>query len=95
MKYIISESRLNQIMKKFLNSFLLGKNVMNNQGGIAVYDDDDEDYLQYFPRKKELFILDSFLEEFEFMFGLTRKESVRFIVDWFENEFHVKVQMAG
>jgi hypothetical protein len=35
------------------------------------------------------------LEEFEFMFGLTRKESVRFIVDWFENEFHVKVQMAG
>jgi hypothetical protein len=93
MKYIISESRLNQIMKKFLDSFLLGKNIMNNQGGIAVYDDDD--YLQYFPRKKELFILDSFLEEFEFMFGLTRKESVRFIVDWFENEFHVKVQMAG
>lgn len=94
MKYIISESRLNHIMKKFLDSFLLGKNVMDNQGGIAVYDD-DEDYLQYFPRKKELFILDSFLEEFEFMFGLTRKESVRFIVDWFENEFHVKVQMAG
>jgi len=95
MKYIISESRLNQIMKRFLDSFLLSKNVMDNQGGIAVYDDDDEDYLQYFPRKKELFILDSFLEEFEFMFGLTRKESVRFIVDWFENEFHVKVQMAG
>jgi hypothetical protein len=82
-------------MKRFLDSFLLSKNVMDNQGGIAVYDDDDEDYLQYFPRKKELFILDSFLEEFEFMFGLTRKESVRFIVDWFENEFHVKVQMAG
>jgi hypothetical protein len=95
MKYTISESRLNQIMKRFLDSFLLSKNVMDNQGGIAVYDDDDEDYLQYFPRKKELFILDSFLEEFEFMFGLTRKESVRFIVDWFENEFHVKVQMAG
>jgi hypothetical protein len=81
-------------MKRFLDSFLLSKNVMDNQGGIAVYDDDDEDYLQYFPRKKELFILDSFLEEFEFMFGLTRKESVRFIVDWFENEFHVKVRMV-
>lgn len=95
MKYIISESRLNQIMKRFLDSYLLGKNVMNNRRGIAVYDD-EEDYLQYFSRNKEqLFILDSFLEEFEFMFGLTRKESVRFIVDWFENEFHVKVQMAG
>jgi hypothetical protein len=81
-------------MKKFLDSYLLGKNVMDNRRAIAVYDN-EEDYLQYFSRNKELFILDSFLEEFEFMFGLTRKESVRFIVDWFENEFHVKVQMAG
>jgi hypothetical protein len=94
MKYIISESRLNQIMKRFLDSFLLDKNVMDNRRGIAVYDD-EEDYLQYFSRNKELFILDKFLDDFEFMFGLTRKESVRFIVDWFENEFHVKVQMAG
>ena len=94
MKYIISESRLNQIMKRFLDSFLLSKNVMDNQGGIAVYDDDDEDYLQYFPRKKELFILNEFLDEFEAMFGLTRKESIKFIMDWFENEFHVKVRMV-
>jgi hypothetical protein len=94
MKYIISESRLDNIMKKYLDSFLLGKNVVDNRRGIAVYSD-EEDYLQYFPRKKELFILDEFLDEFEAMFGLTRKESIRFIIDWFENEFHVKVQMAG
>ena len=94
MKYIISESRLDNIMKKYLDSFLLDKNVVDNKRVIAVYSD-EEDYLQYFPRKGELFISDSFLEEFEFMFGLTRKESFRFIVDWFENEFHVKVQMAG
>ena len=94
MKYIISESRLDDIMKKYLDSFLLDKNVIDNQAGIAVYDD-EEDYLQYFPRKRELFISGEFLDEFETMFGLTRKESVRFIMDWFENEFHVKVQMAG
>ena len=94
MKYIISESRLDDIMKKYLDSFLLDKNVIDDQAGIAVYDD-EEDYLQYFPRKRELFILGEFLDEFETMFGLTRKESVRFIMDWFENEFHVKVQMAG
>ena len=94
MKYIISESRLDDIMKKYLDSFLLDKNVIDNQAGIAVYDD-EEDYLQYFPRKRELFILGEFLDQFETMFGLTRKESVRFIMDWFENEFHVKVQMAG
>ena len=72
----------------------MGKNVVDNKRVIAVYSD-EEDYLQYFPRKKELFILDEFLDEFEAMFGLTRKESIRFIMDWSENEFHVKVQMAG
>jgi hypothetical protein len=93
MKYIISESRLDNIMKKYLDSSLLDKNIIDNRRGIFVFSD-EEDYLQYFPRKKELFISDSFLEEFEFMFGLTRKESFRFIVDWFENEFHVKVRMV-
>jgi hypothetical protein len=48
-----------------------------------------------FRGKRELFILNEFLDEFEALFGLTRKEAVRFIMDWFENEFHVKVQMAG
>ena len=94
MKYIISESRLDGIMTEYLNSSLLNKNIIDNQAGIAVYDD-EEDYLQYFPRKRELFILQEFLDEFEAMFGLTRKESIKFIMNWFENEFHVKVHMAG
>jgi hypothetical protein len=94
MKYIISESRLDTIMKNYLDSYLLGKNIINNQAGIAVYDD-EEDYLQYFSGKRELFILNEFLDEFESMFDLTRNKSVRFIMDWFENEFHVKVRMAG
>ena len=94
MKYIISESRLDNIMKKYLDSFLLSKDVIDNQAGIAVYDD-EENYLEYFPRKRELFMLSEFLDEFETMFGLTRKEAVRFIMDWFGNEFHVKVYMAG
>ena len=94
MKYIISERRLDAIMKNYLDSSLLNKNIIDNQAGIAVYDD-EEDYLQYFPRKRELFILKEFLDEFEAMFGLTRQEAVRFITNWFENEFYVKVYMAG
>ena len=94
MKYIISESRLDDIMKKYLDSFLLDKNVIDNKRGVSVFND-EEDLLQYFPRTRELFILGELLDEFETMFGLTRKEAVRFITNWFENEFHVKVQMAG
>ena len=94
MKYIISENRLDSIMKKYLDFFLLNKNVIDDQGSIIVYDD-VEYYLEYFPRKRELIISEVILDEFATMFGLTRKESFRFITDWFENEFHVKVQMAG
>ena len=94
MKYIISESRLDSIMKNYLDSSLLNKEIINNQAGIAVYDD-EENYLEYFPRKRELFILGEFLDDFEALFGLTRKEAVRFIMDWFENEFQVKVRVAG
>jgi hypothetical protein len=94
MKYIISESRLDKIMTNYLDSSLLNKNIIDNKRGISVFDD-EEDLLQYFPRTRELFILGELLGEFESMFGLTRKEAVRFITNWFENEFHVKVQMAG
>ena len=93
MKYIISESRLDSIMTEYLNSSLLNKNIIDNKRGISVFDD-EEDLLQYFPRTRELFILGELLGEFESMFGLTRKEAVRFITNCFENEFHVKVQMA-
>ena len=94
MKYIISESRLDTIMKNYLDSSLLNKEIINNQAGIAVYDD-EEDYLQYFSYKRELFILNEFLDEFEAMFDLTRNKSIRFSMDWFENEFQVKVRVAG
>jgi hypothetical protein len=94
MKYIISESRLDAIMKNYLDSSLLSKNIIDNKRGISVFND-EEDILQYFPRNRELFILGELLDEFEAMFGLTRKESIRFIMDWFENEFYVKVEMAG
>ena len=94
MKYIISESRLDTIMKNYLDSSLLNKEIINNQAGIAVYDD-KENYLEYFRGKRELFILGEFLDDFEALFGLTRKEAVRFIMDWFENEFQVKVRVAG
>jgi len=94
MKYIISEGRLDNIMTEYLNSSLLNKDIIDNQAGIAIYDD-EENYLEYFPRKKELFILQEFLDEFESLFGLTRTEALRFIMNWFENEFYVKVRVAG
>lgn len=90
----ISESRLDSIMKKYLDSYLLGRNIINNQLGITIYDD-EEDYLQYFLYKKELFILNEFLDDFESMFSISRTKSLTVISEWFENEFHVTVNVVG
>jgi hypothetical protein len=94
MKYIISESRLDAIMKNYLDSSLLNKDIINNQAGIAVYDD-EEDYLQYFHKNKELFVLSEFLDDFEAMFSISRTKSLTVISEWFENEFHVTVNAVG
>jgi hypothetical protein len=95
MKYIISESRLDSIMTEYLDSFFLNKEISDNEVAIMVYDNDDEDYFQYFHKKKELFILDEFLDEFETMFGLGRTKSLKFISEWFESEFQVDVRKVG
>lgn len=96
MKYIISESRLDDIMKKFLDSYFQNKRISDSEVNLVVYDDNmDDDYFQYFHNRKNLFILDEFLDEFENMFNLSRTESLKFISEWFESEFGVDVRKAG
>lgn len=91
MKYIISESQLDKIIIKYLNSSLLGKDIINTQTSILVYDGDKE-YFTYLPRTRELFTLKDFLDTFEAMFNLTRPQALKFILGWFENQFGVTVR---
>ena len=93
MKYIISESQLDKIMIKYLDSFLLDKDIINNQTSLLVYDGDNL-LFTYLPRPRELFTLEDFLDTFETMFNLTRPQSLQFILGWFENQFGVTVRKS-
>ena len=93
MKYIISESQLDKIMIKYLDSFLLNKDIINTQTTIIVYDVNKE-YFTYLSRGRTLFILEYFLDTFEAMFNLTRPQALQFILGWFENQFGVKVRKS-
>jgi hypothetical protein len=93
MKYIISESQLDKIMIKYLDSFLLDKDIINTQTSILVYDGDNL-LFTYLPRPRELFTLEDFLDTFETMFNLTRPQSLQFILGWFENQFGVTVRKS-
>ena len=97
MKYIISESRLDTIMKNYLDSSLLNKEIINNQAGIAVYDrntDDDTsfwtEYMFYNHDDEDLWVNNQFIEEFSYLFNKDYEESLSFIKDWFKKEFNVK-----
>jgi hypothetical protein len=93
MKYIISESQLDKIMIKYLDSFLLDKDIINTQTSILVYDGDNL-LFTYLPRPRELFTLEDFLDTFETMFNLTRPQALQFILGWFETQFGVTVRKS-
>lgn len=93
MKYIISENQLDKIMIKYLDSFLLDKDIINTQTSILVYDGDNL-LFTYLPRPRELFTLEDFLDTFEIMFNLTRPQALQFILGWFENQFGVTVRKS-
>jgi hypothetical protein len=93
MKYIISESQLDKIMIKYLDSFLLDKDIINTQTSTLVYDGDNL-LFTYLPRPRELFTLEDFLDTFETMFNLTRPQALQFILGWFENQFGVTVRKS-
>ena len=93
MKYIISESQLDKIIIKYLNSSLLDKDIINNQTSLLVYDGDNL-LFTYLPRPRELFTLEDFLDTFETMFNLTRPQALQFILGWFETQFGVTVRKS-
>jgi hypothetical protein len=96
MKYIISESRLDDIMKKYLDSFLTTKKILDYDDSIAIVDrntDDDTSYwtehMFYDFNDEDLWVNNQFIEEFSYFFGREYEESLAFIKDWFKKEFNL------
>jgi 3'-phosphoadenosine 5'-phosphosulfate sulfotransferase len=86
MKYIISESRINQIIFAYLDSLNMFKvKVRNTIHFSENYDDNNEknySVMRYNTEDKSLHIYGGFIKKLELMFGLSEHEILKIINSW-------------
>lgn len=100
MKYIISESRLNEFINSYLELFVYNKAVTHSDPWIiisqAAQGDDENwaDYMEYDYTDGRLWINKSFLQIFTDSFGVDEQHTRQIISDWFSNKFDVEVKFT-
>lgn len=102
MKYIISEIRLNEFMKSYLESMLDTKAITTPDPYIIVSErpaDENEDeswidYMEYDHTDGRLWLMKEFLENFMDIFALEKEQAQEFISKWFEQKFDVEVNFV-
>jgi hypothetical protein len=98
MKYIITESRLTQFMKDYLNSFVDSKVAYTSDPYLIVSEpnqgDDElwEDYMEWDRTDGRLWVNKSLYKNLLDLFAMEENELKKFIVEWFENRFNVQVK---
>jgi len=100
MKYIITESRLNQFILDYLED-LVGRKVVNRLHPYIVVsqqigddEDDWEDIMEFDHRDRRLWINRTFLKKLTDMFALSEGRIKVLIKQWFQNKFDVKVKFV-
>jgi hypothetical protein len=90
MKYIISEQRLERLTNKYLNSLGFtegngdadGFDIMHGNSRVLVYRNEN----------MRLYISTDLIEGINTIFNLSRKESMNYIRNWFQNEYDIEVK---
>ena len=98
MKYIITESRLHEIMTDYLNSFSERATTYRIDSYIILTIDRDNDLndteIEYDHSDGRLFIDKSFLKTFSSYFARDIDYSNSFISKWFEKKYDVEVEFT-
>ena len=98
MKYIITESNLDEIRTNYLNDRTSSSSIIDNF--IIIYNpsepDDIEDtvIMEYDHEDGRLFINSNFGHGFSDLFFNNDEEAYKFMSEWFENKFDVFVEYA-
>ena len=103
MRYIITESQFKKVrptitdlMVSYLNRILKNDRTSDSEFIVIYYDNvpiyEDAVILEYGFEDGRLYIEKDFLDKFSSMFPLNKKESAKFISDWFSKEFEVDVK---
>jgi hypothetical protein len=97
MKYLISESRLQEFINRYFDNMMDQSIVLRNDPYIYLErpDEDGEDIFQYMEWDRtdgRLWINRIFLETVMDTFGFDKDQTRDLIGNWFEKEFDVKVK---
>ena len=91
MKYIITESRLQQVALKYLNMQDMRATKHGNNIFFAENADDEYAVLRCNTQDERLYIFGGFADYISNMFGLNRKETSKLITSWVEDNFDVGI----
>ena len=101
MKYTISQLRLHEFMRNYLDSFVEGKDVSYPNPYIIIsepnQDDDDSswvDYMEYDYTDGRLWINKSFMGSLMDTFAMDKETVEGFLSEWFSNKFEVDIKFV-
>ncbi len=99
MKYIITESRMNEFMTNYLNNLLENYKVRTPYSFIVIspviWDEDEwDEVMEYDFSDGRLWINEDIIQTFDDLFNLDKNASHDFIKNWFENQFDVKIKFV-
>jgi len=90
MKYIISESKLNSVMTRFLDDYFSKYDAMDN-GDILSWGEGHDNQMVYDKENELLFVRESLYELIRDMFSLDHHDYVEFIKSYMANKgYYVK-----
>jgi hypothetical protein len=98
MKYVILESRLNEFITDYLNTFIESVVVSDLYPYLIIspkteeWEDDIPDYMEYDHSDGRLWIEKNFLRSFVDLFAFNKENAEKFIKEWFEKRFGVKIE---
>jgi hypothetical protein len=99
MKYIITESKLDMLMTRYLNSWVDSKKIVEFDRFIVLVDpygepENDVD-MEYDGEDGRLWVMGYVKKHLMDLFNKPRKEVDEFLKHWFENEFNVNVSYVA
>jgi hypothetical protein len=101
MNYAIPNERLNNLMSDYLNDFMDGCNVSKFDSFIALSKKNHDDFeytevlMEYDYSDSRLWMDTNTVNNFITWFPISRPEAKKFIKDWFENTFNVKISYVS
>jgi hypothetical protein len=90
MKYIIPEQRIERLTNKYLSSLGFTEGNYDSDGFDIIHGSNQ--VLAYRNEEKKLYINTELIRDIREIFGLTQRESMTYIRNWFQDEYNTQAR---